>query len=136
MTQPAARTYSFEFFPPKTEEGAAKLRHTVQQLGQLKPHFFSVTYGAGGTTREGTLRTVLRIRDDGFAAAPHLSCVASTRAEILEVLHQYKDNGIRHLVWDAGYGLELPQVYLGGYVVLGVSVGLTVLTWLVALIAW
>jgi methylenetetrahydrofolate reductase (NADPH) len=98
MTPPASRTYSFEFFPPKTEEGAAKLRHTVQQLGQLKPHFFSVTYGAGGTTREGTLKTVLAIRDDGFAAAPHISCVASTREEIREVLGQYKDNGIRHLV--------------------------------------
>jgi methylenetetrahydrofolate reductase (NADPH) len=98
MTPPASRTYSFEFYPPKTEEGAAKLRHTVQQLGQLKPNFFSVTYGAGGTTREGTLKTVLGIRDDGFAAAPHLSCVASTRAEIREVLAQYKDNGIRHLV--------------------------------------
>jgi methylenetetrahydrofolate reductase (NADPH) len=88
MTPPAARTYSFEFYPP----------NTVQQLGQLKPSFFSVTYGAGGTTREGTLKTVLGIRDDGFAAAPHLSCVASTRGEIREVLGQYKDNGIRHLV--------------------------------------
>jgi methylenetetrahydrofolate reductase (NADPH) len=92
------RTYSFEFFPPKTEEGAAKLRHTVQQLGQLKPHFFSVTYGAGGTTREGTLRTVLAIRDAGFAAAPHLSCVASSREDIRKVIEEYKANGIRHVV--------------------------------------
>jgi methylenetetrahydrofolate reductase (NADPH) len=92
------RTYSFEFFPPKTEEGAAKLRHTVQQLGQLKPHFFSVTYGAGGTTREGTLRTVLAIRDAGFAAAPHLSCVASSREDIRKVIDEYKANGIRHVV--------------------------------------
>jgi methylenetetrahydrofolate reductase (NADPH) len=94
----AARTYSFEFFPPKTEEGAAKLRHTVQQLGQLKPHFFSVTYGAGGTTREGTLRTVLEIRDAGHAAAPHLSCVASAREDIRRVVDEYKANGIRHIV--------------------------------------
>jgi methylenetetrahydrofolate reductase (NADPH) len=92
------RTYSFEFYPPKTVEGAAKLRHTVQQLGQLKPHFFSVTYGAGGTTREGTLRTVLQIRDDGYAAAPHLSCVASSRDDIRAVIAEYKASGIRHLV--------------------------------------
>ena len=92
------RTYSFEFYPPKTAEGAAKRRHTVQQLGQLKPHFFSVTYGAGGTTREGTLKTVLQIRDDGFAAAPHLSCVASSRDDIREVIAEYKASGIRHLV--------------------------------------
>ena len=90
--------YSFEFFPPKTAEGAAKLRATTKQLGQLDPAFFSVTYGAGGTTREGTLRTVLQIRDDGFAAAPHLSCVASTREELAEVIEQYKANGMRHIV--------------------------------------
>ena len=94
----AERTYSFEFFPPKTEEGAAKLRHTVQQLGQLKPHFFSVTYGAGGTTREGTLRTVLGIRDAGYPAAPHLSCVASSREDIRRVVDEYKSHGIRHIV--------------------------------------
>jgi len=91
-------TYSFEFFPPKTPEGLAKLRHTVQQLGQLKPHFFSVTYGAGGTTREGTLNTVLQIRGDGYAAAPHLSCIASTREGLREVIANYKANGIRHIV--------------------------------------
>jgi len=71
--------YSFEFFPPKTPEGVAKLQATVKQLGQLGPDFFSVTYGAGGTTREGTLSTVLNIREAGYAAAPHLSCIASTR---------------------------------------------------------
>ncbi len=92
------RTYSFEFFPPKTTEGMAKLRQTVQQLGQLHPHFFSVTYGAGGTTREGTLKTVLQIRDDGFAAAPHLSCIAQTKESLREVIAQYKGHGIRHVV--------------------------------------
>ncbi len=95
---PTDRTYSFEFFPPKTAEGMAKLRQTVQQLGQLHPHFFSVTYGAGGTTREGTLKTVLQIRDDGFAAAPHLSCVAQTKESLSEVITEYKHHGIRHVV--------------------------------------
>lgn len=92
------RQFSFEFFPPKTPEGAEKLRGTVQQLAQLKPDFFSVTYGAGGTTREGTLATVCDIRDAGHAAAPHLSCVASTRAALREVIHEYKGHGIRHIV--------------------------------------
>jgi methylenetetrahydrofolate reductase (NADPH) len=92
------RKYSFEFFPPKTAEGAAKLQDTVKQLGQLNPDFFSVTYGAGGSTREGTLSTVLRIREAGHAAAPHLSCVASTRASLEEVIDQYKAHGIRHIV--------------------------------------
>jgi methylenetetrahydrofolate reductase (NADPH) len=92
------RKFSFEFFPPKTPEGAAKLRETVRQLGQLAPDFFSVTYGAGGSTREGTLSTVLGIRDAGHAAAPHLSCVASTRESIAEVIDTYKQHGIRHIV--------------------------------------
>jgi methylenetetrahydrofolate reductase (NADPH) len=92
------RKFSFEFFPPKTPEGAAKLQETVRQLGQLKPDFFSVTYGAGGSTREGTLSTVLRIRDAGYAAAPHLSCVASTRDNVAEVVEQYRSHGIRHIV--------------------------------------
>jgi methylenetetrahydrofolate reductase (NADPH) len=92
------RKFSFEFFPPKTPEGSAKLQHTVKQLGQLAPDFFSVTFGAGGSTREGTLATVLRIREAGYAAAPHLSCVASTRSSIEEVIAKYRDHGIRHIV--------------------------------------
>jgi methylenetetrahydrofolate reductase (NADPH) len=94
----APRTYSFEFYPPKTPDALARLRGTVQQLGQLKPAFFSVTYGAGGTTREGTLATVLQIRDDGFAAAPHISCIAQTRQSVREVIGGYRQNGIRHTV--------------------------------------
>ena len=94
----AARKFSFEFYPPKTEEGAAKLQGTVRQLGQLKPDFFSCTYGAGGSTREGTLATVLKIREAGFHGAPHLSCVASSKAQLREVIHQYKAHGIRHIV--------------------------------------
>jgi methylenetetrahydrofolate reductase (NADPH) len=92
------RTYSFEFFPPNTPEGQEKLRATTKQLAQLKPKFFSVTYGAGGSTRERTLSTVLDIRAMGQAAAPHISCVASTRDNIREWLQRYKDQGIRHLV--------------------------------------
>jgi methylenetetrahydrofolate reductase (NADPH) len=92
------RVYSFEFFPPKTPEGAAKLRTTTRQLAQLNPAFFSVTYGAGGSTREGTLNTVLQIRADGHPAAPHLSCIASTRELLAEVIEQYKSNQIRHIV--------------------------------------
>ncbi len=92
------RVFSFEFFPPKTPEGAAKLRSTWKQLGQLKPQFFSVTFGAGGSTREGTLGTVLEIRKDGHAAAPHVSCIASSREELRDVIHQYKGHGIRHIV--------------------------------------
>jgi methylenetetrahydrofolate reductase (NADPH) len=89
---------SFEFFPPKSTDGAQRLRATWKQLGQLDPAFFSVTFGAGGSTREGTLSTVLEIRADGHHAAPHLSCVASTRAQLREVVQNYKSHGIRHIV--------------------------------------
>jgi methylenetetrahydrofolate reductase (NADPH) len=92
------RTFSFEFFPPNTPEGAEKLRATTRQLAQLKPEFFSVTFGAGGSTRERTLGTVLDIRAQGHAAAPHISCIASTRESVRDMLQQYKDHGIRHLV--------------------------------------
>jgi methylenetetrahydrofolate reductase (NADPH) len=94
----APRTYSFEFYPPKTPEALARLRGTVQQLGHLHPTFFSVTYGAGGSTREGTLATVLQIRDDGFAAAPHISCIAQTRESVRQVIGGYREHGIRHTV--------------------------------------
>lgn len=96
--QPAERKYSFEFFPPKTPEGMTRLASTVQQLSQLRPHFFSVTYGAGGSTREGTLATVLQIRAAGHAGAPHISCIASSRESLREVIEQYRSHGIRHIV--------------------------------------
>ncbi|MBC7945490.1 MAG: methylenetetrahydrofolate reductase [NAD(P)H] [Burkholderiales bacterium] len=96
--QEHARTFSFEFFPPQTPEGAEKLRATRKQLAQLKPEFFSVTFGAGGSTRDRTLDTVLEIQSEGQAAAPHLSCVGSTRANITEILQRYRDSGIRHIV--------------------------------------
>jgi len=89
---------SFEFFPPRTPEGKAKLRAAWQELAKLKPRFFSCTYGAGGSTREGTLETVLEIIAAGHQAAPHLSCVASTKKDIAEQLARYKASGIKHLV--------------------------------------
>ena len=92
------RKFSFEFFPPKTAEGAAKLRDTVKQLAQFNPAFFSVTFGAGGSTQEGTLSAVLDIRAAGHAAAPHISCIGSTRENIRDVIHRYRDEGIRHTV--------------------------------------
>ena len=94
----ADKAYSFEFFPPRTPEGKEKLRATWQELAKLKPRFFSCTYGAGGSTREGTLETVLGIRAAGHQAAPHLSCVASTRDDIGAQLERYRSNGIRHVV--------------------------------------
>jgi len=93
-----SRVFSFEFFPPKTPEGIEKLRATRKQLAQLDPAFFSVTYGAGGSTREGTLATVLEIRKAGSPAAPHLSCIASTRESLRDVIAQYRANDIRHIV--------------------------------------
>ena len=92
------KLFSLELFPPRTPEGVEKLRAARRQLAQLQPAFFSVTFGAGGSTREGTLATVLEIRDEGLSAAPHLSCVSSTRDNIRDVLEQYKGHGIRHLV--------------------------------------
>lgn len=92
------QTFSFEFFPPKTPEGVAKLRATRKQLAQFKPNFFSVTFGAGGTTRDHTLDTVLEIQGEGYAAAPHLSCIASTRDAIADILQRYRDNGVKRIV--------------------------------------
>jgi methylenetetrahydrofolate reductase (NADPH) len=90
--------YSLEFFPPKTPDGIAKLRAARREFAALKPAFCSVTYGAGGSTREGTLATVLEIRSEGMEGAPHVSCIGSTRDGIREVLVQYRSHGIRHLV--------------------------------------
>ena len=92
------RTYSFEFFPPKTPEGVEKLRATRKQLAQLRPKFFSVTFGAGGSTRDRTLETVREIQADGNDAAPHLSCIGSTEDSIRDILNEYKSQEIRHLV--------------------------------------
>ncbi|WP_051542811.1 methylenetetrahydrofolate reductase [NAD(P)H] [Thiothrix lacustris] len=91
--------FSFEFFPPKTDKGAENLRAVRTQLATLKPRFFSVTYGAGGSTQANTLNTVLEIqRDSGIEAAPHLSCVGSSAEQIREILDTYRNNGIKHII--------------------------------------
>lgn len=98
MTGGADRIFSFEFFPPATPQGAEKLVATRAQLAQLGPKFFSVTYGAGGSTRDRTLATVLEIQESGQRAAPHISCIGSTREGIRQTLATYREHGISHLV--------------------------------------
>ncbi|MCL2022630.1 MAG: methylenetetrahydrofolate reductase [NAD(P)H] [Betaproteobacteria bacterium] len=89
---------SVEFFPPQTSEGIAKLKAERAKLAALKPDFFSVTYGAGGSTREHTFAVVKEIAAEGFDAAPHLSCIGSTRVGIREILEEFKASGIRRIV--------------------------------------
>lgn len=89
---------SFEFFPTKTEEGFQKLLNTRDRLAQYNPDFFSVTYGAGGSTREGTIKTVLEMNSRGIDTAPHLACVGDSKQELRELLNQYKNEGIDRLV--------------------------------------
>ncbi|MEX3935541.1 methylenetetrahydrofolate reductase [NAD(P)H] [Paraburkholderia phymatum] len=89
---------SFEFFPPKTQEGLDKLRATRAQLLPLKPKFVSVTFGAGGSTQQGTLDTVLEMGKDGVDAAPHLSCIGSSKESLRAILNEYRSHGIRHIV--------------------------------------
>ncbi|WP_313706048.1 methylenetetrahydrofolate reductase [NAD(P)H] [Massilia sp.] len=102
--------FSIEFFPPKTPEGAEKLRATRRQLAELSPTYFSVTFGAGGSTQQGTLDTVLDIMADGHPAAPHLSCIGATRESIRVLLKQFQQHGIRRLVALRG---DLPSGYGG-----------------------
>jgi methylenetetrahydrofolate reductase (NADPH) len=89
---------SIEFFPPQTPEGLEKLRTVRAELAKLNPEFFSVTYGAGGSTRERTFAVVKEIAAEGFDAAPHLSCIGSTRESIREILAEYQAAGIRRIV--------------------------------------
>ncbi len=90
--------FSFEFFPPQTPEGVEKLAATRKKLAPLKPEFFSVTFGAGGSTQDRTVETIRQIKAEGYNAAPHLSCVASTRENIRAMLNTYKDMGIKRIV--------------------------------------
>jgi methylenetetrahydrofolate reductase (NADPH) len=105
MSQPV---FSIEFFPPKTAEGAEKLRVTRARLAALGPAYFSVTFGAGGSTQAGTRDTVLEIRREGLEAAPHLSCIGRSRQELRDILAEYKDHGIRRVVALRG---DLPSGY-------------------------
>ena len=90
--------YSFEFFPPKTAEGMATLRDARAELAKFNPEFFSVTFGAGGSTRDRTMETVLDIQQQGFPAAPHISCISSSKEEIRGLLQAYQAQGIKRLV--------------------------------------
>ncbi len=99
---------SIEFFPPKTPEGVEKLAVVRQKLYALKPEFFSVTYGAGGSTQDGTLQTVQAILADGFPAAPHFSCIGATRDSVRAQLAGFKSAGIQRMVALRG---DLPSGY-------------------------
>lgn len=90
--------YSFEFFPPKTELGMEKLQTVRDELARRKPDFFSVTYGAGGSTQERTIDTVLKLQDQGISTAPHLSCVGSTLDNMKSLLDLYLENGVNRIV--------------------------------------
>ncbi|MFY8121919.1 MAG: methylenetetrahydrofolate reductase [NAD(P)H] [Burkholderiaceae bacterium] len=108
---PVTRTFSFEFFPPKTPEGADKLRAVRAKLAAVQPAFFSVTFGAGGSTREGTWNTVTEVAAAGLAVAPHISCIGTTRASVRELLLAFRSRGIRRLVALRG---DLPSGAAGG----------------------
>lgn len=101
---------SFEFFPPKTDIGATKIKVVHQQLQALNPAYFSVTYGAGGSTRERTLSTIDSINGQGAPVAPHLSCIGDSKERIAELLDLYKSQGINRLVALRG---DLPSGQVG-----------------------
>lgn len=103
---------SFEFFPPKTPEGVSKLAAVRQQLYALRPQFCSVTYGAGGSTQDGTFAAVRAILDEGVEAAPHFSCIGASRESIRAKLDQFRAHGIRRLVALRG---DLPSGYGGSH---------------------
>lgn len=101
---------SFEFFPPKTDIGAEKILVVHQELQALNPAYFSVTYGAGGSTRDRTLATIDALHGNGAPVAPHLSCIGDDKARIAELLDRYKNQGVRHLVALRG---DLPSGQVG-----------------------
>ncbi|RZI86673.1 MAG: methylenetetrahydrofolate reductase [NAD(P)H] [Rubrivivax sp.] len=111
LTPSSALPLSLEFFPPKTPEGVDKLAAVRQQLYPLKPQYCSVTYGAGGSTQDGTIQTVRAILSEGFDAAPHFSCIGASKASVREQLAQFAKQGIRRLVALRG---DLPSGY-GGF---------------------
>jgi len=92
-------SYSFEFFPPKTEKGMLTLEQVAADFAKLKPAFYSVTYGAGGTTQDATIGTVLKTqKETGVPTAPHLSCIGSSKEQIRSILSTYKENGVKRIV--------------------------------------
>ena len=94
-----ALSFSFELFPPRTPEGAAKLPAVIAQLAGLRPHYFSVTYGAGASTQDGTYQTLMKVVEHaGIEAAPHLTCVGSTREHVAALLDRYREAGMRRIV--------------------------------------
>jgi methylenetetrahydrofolate reductase (NADPH) len=111
MTADSSTSFSFEFFPPKTPDGVVKLAAVRAQLYALSPQFCSVTSGAGGSTQAGTMQTVLAIRDEGCAAAPHFSCVGASRESIRADLESFKALGLNRIVALRG---DLPSGY-GGF---------------------
>ena len=97
MTEPL--TFSFELFPPRTPEGQAKLPAVIGRLAAVKPAYFSVTYGAGGSTQDGTYETIVHVVEEtGVEAAPHLTCVGSTRAKVAALLERYRQAGVKRIV--------------------------------------
>ncbi|MCK7543728.1 methylenetetrahydrofolate reductase [NAD(P)H] [Marinobacter bryozoorum] len=92
------RRFSFEFFPPKTDQGREKLQTVRDRLAEVHPDFFSVTFGAGGSTRDRTIETVLNLHSQGISTAPHLSCVGGTRKSIAELLDIYRESGVNRIV--------------------------------------
>ena len=105
------RTFSFEFFPPKSDEAAEKLRAVRARLAEVGPAFFSVTFGAGGSTKEGTWNTVMEMHRAGLPVAPHISCMGTTRGQVAQLLHGYREAGIRRLVALRG---DMPSGAAGG----------------------
>jgi len=95
---PNIQSVSFEFFPPRTEEGDLKLNKTIKTLSEFNPEFFSVTFGAGGSTKTKTLETVLSIEALNNNGVPHLSCISSSKEEIRSILSEYKSHDIKHLI--------------------------------------
>ena len=111
MNTPSSSTLSLEFFPPRDADAQARLVRVAKQLQMLQPKYVSVTFGAGGSTREGTAGTVRTMCDLGFEAAPHLSCVGSTREQLRTILQAYQSAGVRRLVALRG---DLPSGMGGG----------------------
>lgn len=104
-------TFSFEFFPPKTEQGMQNMADARDALAKFFPEFYSVTFGAGGSTRDRTMDAVLAIQDAGYHAAPHISCISSTKDEIKVLINAYKEKGIKRLVTLRG---DMPSGLVSG----------------------